>query len=44
MAPQEIVVGTRGLGRLRAALGGVTMRLLHDPPCPVLVVPVGPGA
>jgi nucleotide-binding universal stress UspA family protein len=39
-----IVVGTRGLGRLRAALGSVTMRLLHDPPCPVLVVPVGTGA
>ena len=34
-----VVVGPRGLGRLRAALGSVTTKLLHDAPCPVLVVP-----
>jgi nucleotide-binding universal stress UspA family protein len=34
-----IVVGTRGRGRLRAALGSVTLKILHDASCPVLVVP-----
>jgi nucleotide-binding universal stress UspA family protein len=34
-----IVVGSRGLGALRAAIGSVTLRLLHLAPCPVMVVP-----
>lgn len=34
-----IVVGTRGLGTVRAAIGSVTHRLLHRARCPVLVVP-----
>jgi len=34
-----IVVGSRGLGAVRAAIGSVTHRLLHDAPCPILVVP-----
>jgi nucleotide-binding universal stress UspA family protein len=34
-----IVVGSRRLGALRAAVGSVTQRLIHDSPCPVLVVP-----
>jgi nucleotide-binding universal stress UspA family protein len=34
-----IVVGSHGVGRLRAALGGVTSKVLHDAACPVLVVP-----
>jgi nucleotide-binding universal stress UspA family protein len=34
-----VVVGSHGVGRFRAALGGVTSKLLHDAPCPVLVVP-----
>ena len=37
-----IVVGTRGLGSVGALmLGGVTQRLLHIAPCPVLAVPPG---
>jgi nucleotide-binding universal stress UspA family protein len=34
-----IVVGSRGMGRVRSAIGSVTLRLLHETPCPVLVVP-----
>jgi nucleotide-binding universal stress UspA family protein len=33
-----IVVGTRGLGAVRGAIGSVTYRLLHRAHCPVLVV------
>lgn len=39
----EIVVGSRGLGRFRAALGSVSHELLHQADCPVVVVP-GPGS
>jgi nucleotide-binding universal stress UspA family protein len=35
----EIVIGTRGLGRLRAALGSVSQELLRKADRPVLVVP-----
>ncbi|MEO8690476.1 MAG: universal stress protein [Solirubrobacteraceae bacterium] len=34
----EIVVGSRGLGRLRGALGSVSQALLREAPRPVLVV------
>lgn len=34
-----IVVGSRGLGRMRAMIGSAVLGLLHDAPCPVLVVP-----
>ena len=34
----EIVVGCRGLGRLRGALGSVSQELLRDAACPVTVV------
>jgi nucleotide-binding universal stress UspA family protein len=36
-----IVVGSRGLGRVRAAVGSAVLDLLHDAPCPVLVLPAG---
>ena len=39
---QMIVVGSRGLGAVRAAIGSVTLRLIHQAACPVLVVP-SPG-
>ena len=35
----EIVVGTRGHGRFRAALGSVSMDVLHGAECPVVVIP-----
>jgi nucleotide-binding universal stress UspA family protein len=35
----EIVVGARGLGRFRAALGSVSHELLHEADRPVAVVP-----
>lgn len=35
----EIVIGTRGLGRFRAALGSVAMDVLHRANCPVVVIP-----
>jgi nucleotide-binding universal stress UspA family protein len=36
-----IVTGSRRLGRMRAAVGSTVLDLLHDAPCPVLVVPPG---
>jgi nucleotide-binding universal stress UspA family protein len=36
---REIVVGSRGLGRFRAALGSVSHDLLHETDCAVVVVP-----
>jgi nucleotide-binding universal stress UspA family protein len=41
-AAREIVVGSRGLGRFRAALGSVSHALLHEADCPVVVVPGPP--
>jgi nucleotide-binding universal stress UspA family protein len=35
----EIVVGSRGLGRVRAVLGSVSHDVLHLAECPVVVVP-----
>jgi nucleotide-binding universal stress UspA family protein len=35
-----IVVGSRGLGRMRAMIGSSVLGLLHEAPCPVLVVPL----
>ena len=34
-----IVMASRGLGRVRAAIGSTVLELLQDTPCPVLVVP-----
>jgi nucleotide-binding universal stress UspA family protein len=39
---EMIVVGSRGMGRIRSVIGSVTLRLLHETPCPILVVP-SPG-
>ena len=36
-----IVVGSRRLRRMRAAVGSTVLDLLHNAPCPVLVVPAG---
>jgi len=36
-----IVMGSRGLGRVRAAIGSTVLDLLHDAPCPVLVASRG---
>lgn len=36
-----IVMGSRGLGRVRAAVGSAVLGVLHEAPCPVLVVPSG---
>jgi nucleotide-binding universal stress UspA family protein len=39
---EEIVVGSRGLGAIRAAIGSVSYALLHDADCPVVIVPGHP--
>ena len=36
----EIVVGTRGFGKVRAVLGSVAHELLHEASCPVTAIPV----
>ena len=38
----EIVLGSRGRGRFRAALGSVSHALLHEADLPVVVVPGAP--
>ena len=35
----EIIVGTRGFGRMRALLGSVAHELIHLAACPVTVIP-----
>jgi nucleotide-binding universal stress UspA family protein len=35
----EIILGTRGFGRMRALLGSVAHELIHLAPCPVVVIP-----
>jgi nucleotide-binding universal stress UspA family protein len=35
-----IVVGSHGLGRVRAMIGSAVLGLLGEAPCPVLVVPL----
>ena len=35
----EIVIGTRGFGRMRALLGSVAHELIHLADCPVTVIP-----
>jgi nucleotide-binding universal stress UspA family protein len=35
----EIVVGTRGFGKVRAVLGSVAHEVLHEAPCPVTAIP-----
>jgi nucleotide-binding universal stress UspA family protein len=36
-----IVMGSRGLARMQAAVGSAVLDVLNDAPCPVLVVPAG---
>jgi nucleotide-binding universal stress UspA family protein len=38
-AADEIIMGTRGFGPLRAVIGSVAHGLLHLAPCPVTVIP-----
>jgi nucleotide-binding universal stress UspA family protein len=40
---EEIVIGSRGFGPVRAALGSVGLRVLHSADRPVLVVPAPPA-
>jgi nucleotide-binding universal stress UspA family protein len=40
----EIVVGARGLGRFRGALGSVSHELLHEADLPLVVIPPAPTA
>jgi nucleotide-binding universal stress UspA family protein len=40
----EIIIGTRGFGRVRGALGSVAHALLHDTHCPVTVIPASSPA
>lgn len=35
----EIIIGTRGYGRIRGAIGSVAHALLHEASCPVTVIP-----
>jgi nucleotide-binding universal stress UspA family protein len=35
----EIIIGTRGYGRLRGAIGSVAHALLHEAKCPITVIP-----
>ena len=35
----EIILGTRGFGRMRALLGSVAHEVIHLAPCPVTVIP-----
>ena len=35
----EIVIGSRGLGRVRSALGSVSQEVLHRATVPVVVIP-----
>jgi nucleotide-binding universal stress UspA family protein len=35
----EIIVGTRGFGRVRAVIGSVAHELLHEAACPLTVIP-----
>lgn len=40
LQPAAVVVGTRGFGGLHGnILGSVASRLLHEPPCPVVLIP-----
>lgn len=38
-AADEIVIGSRGVGRVRALLGSVAHDVLHRAQCPVIVIP-----
>jgi nucleotide-binding universal stress UspA family protein len=40
----EIIIGTRGYGRFRGALGSVAHALLHEARCPVTVIPAASTA